>query len=383
MESASPLPLDGVVVVDVSRMLPGAVLARMLLDLGARVIKIEDPRTGDLMRYTPPLVDGVGVGFCVYMRGAESVALDLRSEAGAAALRALAATADVLVESFRPGTLDRWGIGLDSLRAANPRLVTASLPGFAHGDAVGHDLNFVALSGLLDRLQGETIPAVQLADCTAGSLASSAILAALLRRERAGVGGHVTQPLAQGPLQFMTWAWAEHSVGGEPMSQRLLGGSIPSYRTYTCADGLDLAVGCLEPKFWITLCQALELPELAAVGLDSSDAGAAAAAKTAARFAEQPRAAWLAKLAPLNLPVSAVHDVASATAEPIYDASGLVEATPTPSGGSFRAPGPTLPSLGRTPKTPAPALGQHTREILAEVGLDAALIDAIKPAKKS
>ncbi|MEZ4384589.1 MAG: CaiB/BaiF CoA-transferase family protein [Nannocystaceae bacterium] len=381
-QPTSPLPLDGVVVVDVSRMLPGAVLARMLLDLGARLIKVEDPRTGDLMRYTPPLVDGVGVGFCVYMRGAESVALDLRAPAGAAALRALAAQADVLVESFRPGTLERWGLGLEGLRAANPRLITASLPGYADGDAVGHDLNFVALSGLLDRLQGEAIPAAQLADCTAGSLASSAILAALLRRERAGVGGHITQPLAQGPLQFMTWAWAEQSVGGEAMTRRLLGGSIPSYRTYTCADGLDLAVGCLEPKFWITLCQAIERPELAALGLDWGDAGVAAAAEAAARFAERPRAAWLADLAPLNLPVTAVHDVASAIAEPLFDASGLVEATPTPSGGSLRAPGPSLPSLGRTPATPAPALGQHTREVLADVGLDPALIDAIKPAKE-
>ncbi|MCB9567665.1 MAG: CoA transferase [Myxococcales bacterium] len=373
----SPLPLEGVVVVDASRMLPGAVLARMLLDLGARVIKIEDPRTGDLMRYTPPTIDGIGVGFCVFFRGAESVTCDLRSPAGGELLRALAGKADVLIESFRPGTLDRWGLGLDGLRAANPALITVSLPGFASGDAVGHDLNFTAMSGLLDRLQGPGIPAVQLADCTAGTLACSAILAALLRRHRTGEGGHISQPLAQAPLQFMTWVWAEAATGAEPISQRLLGGSIAAYGTYRCGDGLDLAVGCLEPKFWIAFAAAIGLPELAAVGLDVSESGAEARAKVADRLSQEPRSHWLALVAPLNLPVSPVHDVAAALAEPSYGEGGLVEATPMPGGSTLRAPGPSLPSLGKTPERPAPRLGEHTRSALADLGVDPAIIDKV------
>jgi alpha-methylacyl-CoA racemase len=114
------LPLAGITVIDVSRMLPGAVLVRSLVDLGARVIKIEDPRSGDLMRLAPPLVGGIGVGFCVYFRGTESVGLDLRDADGAAALRLLARKADVLIESFRPGTMDRYGLATASLRADNP-----------------------------------------------------------------------------------------------------------------------------------------------------------------------------------------------------------------------------------------------------------------------
>ena len=381
MEPTSPLPLDGVVVIDASRMLPGAVLVRMLVDLGARVIKVEDPRSGDLMRLTPPHEGGVGVGFCAFFRGTESVTLDLRSEDGAAALRTLSASVDVLLESFRPGTMDRWGLGLDGLRAANGRLITASLPGFAHGDAIGHDLNFVALSGLLDRLQGEGIPAAQLADCTAGSLACSAILAALLRRTRTGAGGHVTQPLAQAPLQFMTWAWAEESSSGVPTTVQLLGGSLAAYRTYTCADGLRLAFGCLEPKFWITLCQALQIPELAAAGLSPGPEGAAAAAKVQELLSQRPRASWIERLAPLNLPISPVHDVAAALADPTFDASGLVEETPLPGGGTLRAPGPSLPSLGRTPSNPAPLLGAHTRSVLSEFGVEAERIDRIAPSK--
>lgn len=376
MDSA-PLPLAGVVVVDASRMLPGAVLARMLLDLGARVIKLEDPRTGDLMRYTPPIVDGVGVGFCVFFRGAESVACDLRSPAGGALVRDLAGRADVFVESFRPGTLEKWDLGLETLRAAHPRLCTVSLPGFASGDAVGHDLNFTAMSGLLDSLPGPGIPSVQLADVTAGTLAATAVLAALLRRERSGVGGHVTQPLAQAPLQFMTWPWAEQATGERVISRELLGGRCPCYRTYACGDGLALAVGCLEPKFWIAFTQVIGLAELASVGLDTGDVGEAAIAKVSARLTEHPRAHWLDLCAPHNLPVSPLHDLANAVVEPSYRAGDLVEETPLPGGGTLPAPGPSLPSLGRTPTRPAPRLGEHTRSALASLGVPAAIVDAL------
>ena len=166
--SASQQPLAGITVLDVSRMLPGAVLARSLVDLGARLIKIEDPRVGDLMRLAPPLVGGVGVGYCIYYRGAESVGLDLREPAGVAALRLLASRADVLIESFRPGTMARYGLPIEQLRADNPGLVVCSLPGFIGGAEVGHDLNFTALTGLLRQVTPHGIPALQLADVTAG-----------------------------------------------------------------------------------------------------------------------------------------------------------------------------------------------------------------------
>ncbi|HEY8378298.1 MAG TPA: CoA transferase [Nannocystis sp.] len=207
------LPLAGTVVVDVSRMLPGAVLARCLIDLGARLIKIEDPHTGELLRHTPPLVDGTGAGFHAFFRGAESVGLDLRTPDGAAALRKIAQRADVLVESFRPGTMARYGLPEDQLLAESPRLVLCSLPGFADSSKVGHDLNFTGLTGLLRSLRDEGIVGLQLADVTSGLLACSSILAALLRRARTGRGGRLQQPLLTGPLPFLTWAFAEHGLG--------------------------------------------------------------------------------------------------------------------------------------------------------------------------
>ncbi len=169
---AHPLPLEGTIVLDLSRMLPGAVTARLLLDLGARVVKIEEPGAGDPLRAAPPLVGGVGAGFCALYRGAESVALDLRDPADAAAVRKLARSADVLLESFRPGTLERWDLGPRRLLERNPALVVCALSAFGAEPSlatrVGHDLNFLALSGLLDLLGSEAPPPVQIADVVTG-----------------------------------------------------------------------------------------------------------------------------------------------------------------------------------------------------------------------
>jgi len=372
---SEPLPLAGITVVDCSRMLPGAVLSRMLIDLGARVIKVEDPRGGDMMRLTPPLVGGIGVGFCVFFRGAESVALDLRSEQGARALRGLAGHVDVVIESFRPGTLERWGLGLGDLRTINPRLLTCSLPGFIHEDparatAIGHDMNFVGLSGLYEALQSQGIPGVQFADITAGTLACTAILAGLVRRGVTAKGGHITQPLMSGPLQFLTWAWAERASNNAAFVTELLGGTRPCYRTYRCGDDKQLMVGCLEPKFWMGLTAALGVPELASAGLDVGAAGQQASATLEALFGHHPRAHWLEKLAPTGLPVSPIHTLVEALQEPQLRGSGHLEQTPMPDGSHIESIGPILPSLGRTPHQPVAKLGAHTQEVLAEFDLN-------------
>ena len=386
MDSA-PLPLDGVVVVDASRMLPGAVLARMLLDLGASVIKLEDPRTGDLMRYTPPMVGGVGVGFAVYHRGAESIGLDLRGGDGAAAFRALAARVDVLIESFRPGTLERWGLDPEALTAEHPGLVRCSLPGFSDrgskAGAVGHDMNFAGITGALPRLKSAGVPDLQLADVTAGTLACTAIVAALLRRARTGRGCSISQPLLSGPLHFLTWAWIEAAAaaadGQDPAYTTVLGGHAPCYRRYRCGDGLELSVGCLEPKFWVTFAQRIGLPELMGAGLDAGPDGQAAAARVEARLGEQPREHWLSLVAADNLPIAPIHTLDAARQEPALKDSGLLEQTPLPGGASLDAPGPSYPSLGRTPTRPAPRLGEHTRAVLEEFGLDPELIARLAP----
>jgi crotonobetainyl-CoA:carnitine CoA-transferase CaiB-like acyl-CoA transferase len=369
--SQAERPLDGMLVVDVSRMLPGGVLARQLLDLGARLIKIEEPGTGDPMRMVPPLVDSVGIGFASLYRGAESVCLDLTRAEDQSHLRALAARADVLMESFRPGTMAGRGLGWDELAALNPKLVWCSLSSFGRAEPVrhlvAHDLNLIALTGALEAM-GPAQPRLQLADVGAGLLAASSVLAALLRRARTGLGGRVDQPLITGTLPFVTWRWAEAATGREEVVEALLGGSCPCYRIYRCGDGELMAVSALEPKFWIGFVTLLGAGELDSAGFAMGDEGAAAVARVEELLARHPRAHWLELAEQRGLPLSAVRSAVKAAADPLFADAGLIEELPLPGGGGQRGIGPWLPGIGRTPDRPAPRLGEHTDAVLAEIG---------------
>jgi alpha-methylacyl-CoA racemase len=369
------LPLDGMLVVDCSRMVPGAVLARNLLDLGARLIKVEDPGIGDPMRIAPPQVGGIGVGFCVYYRGAESLRLDLRTSTGIERLHRLLAHADVFIESFRPGTLARWGVDLDALVQANQGVVACSLPAFGDDDTrVAHDLNVIGLTGLLGQLpkhllsqgNGSDIPRMLIADVMTGVLATSTVLAALLARARTGRGRRIHQTMLGAPLPLLTWAWADRAAGGGGMLETALAGRVPCYRCYRCGDGQLISVGCLEPKFWVALCEALGRPQFANLGLDLGERGKAAADGIAEVFASKPRDAWLSELANKDLPVAAVNDLDAARTDALLASAGLLERTPMPNGGTLPVPGPALPAIGRTPARPAPKLGEHDSAIAHE-----------------
>jgi len=348
MSGVEPRPLRGTLVVDASRMLPGAVAARMLAELGARIVKIESPENGDPMRRVEPRVDGTGAMFRAWYRGAESVCLDLRQPGDAERLRRLAGHADVLMESFRPGTLASWGLAPAELAGEHPRLVVCSLSSFgqqaAEAGRVAHDLNLVAAAGLLSLLPGDGVPRVQIADVSAGMLACSAILAALLGRERSGRGGWIDQPLATGPLPFLATAREELAAGGGGTAAVLLSGRCAAYRLYTCGDGKRLAVAVLEPKFWAGFVELLGLGDHIEAGLDPGPAGQAAARAVAEHLAKRPRDHWLAAAAAAGLPLSAVRELGAAD------------------DGAF------FPSAGAPLRGEAPALGEHTAKVLAEFG---------------
>ncbi|MCD4748978.1 MAG: CoA transferase [Thermoanaerobaculales bacterium] len=361
-EDSMNLPLQDLVVLDLGRMLPSAVLARQLLDLGARVVKVEDPNGGDPMRQVPPLVGGVGAAFAALYPGAESVALDLRTKEGAFRVREMVADADVLVETFRPGTMERWGLGADRLTDINPKLIYCSMSSWGRGPVgstrVGHDLNFVAATGALDLVNDSAVPALQLADVGASLLASSAILAALLRRERTGTGAVIDQPLVSGTVPMLAWAWADRAAGGGVLGT-LLSGQWPCYRRYLCGDGREITVSMIEPKFWIAFLAELGLEELALDGVDSGDAGQAAAAAIEKALATRPRSEWLRSLKALGLPVSPVLDLDEARQDGCLAEAGLAGEVRTPDGGTLSALGPFIPSLGRTPDRPAPRVDEH------------------------
>ena len=372
MSTTQAPPLGGITVLDLSRMLPGAVLARQLLDLGARLIKVEEPGAGDPMRMVPPQVDGIGVGFATFMRGAESITLNLRDRDDGETLRRLATHADVLIESFRPGTLDSWGLGWDDLQPKNPRLVWCSLSSFGSApevrDLVAHDLNFSAMAGILD-LVGGRVPRLQLADITSGLLAASSILAGLLARERTGHGQRLEQPLAAGPLPFLTWSRAELGVGGGGALDTLLGGVCPCYRVYRCGDGKSLSLAALEPKFWGAFVKLIGTKDLESSAFALGEDGTKTVAAVERALAAHPRDHWLRAARDRGLPMGPVHAFDEAQSEPVFSAAGLVEETPMPGGSTAPGIGSWLVGLGRTPDRPAPQLGEHDASVLAEFGV--------------
>ncbi len=355
-------PLGGITVLDLTRMLPGAILARQLLDLGARVVKVEDPAGGDPFRLAPPLVEGVGAGFALCYRGARSVALDLKRPEHARALARLARTADVLVESFRTGRMESWGLGAVSLIEANPRLVYCSLSACGRtgpeADAVAHDLDATARTGALRAMGAEPLPRIQLADVGTALLACSAVLAALLARERTGRGAVLDQPLVTGPLPFVSWLMAEAAAGGPGTVGLLLAGRCPCYRTYRCRDGEEIAVGAIEPRLWAGFLEMLDLTGLEDAGYDPGEAGAEAARRIQAALERHPRHHWLREASRRGLPLSPVASPAEAVRDPLWAGLGLAPAPGAPPTRWFPAPvaGPTSGEV--------PSVGQHNHEFL-------------------
>jgi alpha-methylacyl-CoA racemase len=271
-------PLEGTLVVDLTRYLPGSFASRELLRLGARVVRIEPPG-GDPMRVTAPAWHEA------LNAGKESVTIDLKTEVDRA--RELCAEADVVIEGFRPGVADRLGIGPADL---SETVVYCSITGFGLGGRhelrAGHDLNYQGWAGLLADT-APAMPPVQLADLAAGSLtAAMQILAALLAREKTGRGAHVVVSMTHGSHRF-----AAHRLGGEPIPKLLTGG-LACYRVYPTADGRHLTVGALETKFFARLCELLSLEELIPRQYDP-EAQSELADRLAETFAAKPLSAWL------------------------------------------------------------------------------------------
>lgn len=256
-------PLAGIRVLDLSRMLPGAVLARRLMDWGAELTKVEGPE-GDPLRLCPPWVaGGVGAGFAHFYAGAQFREADWRGAEGRVQLRAWALASDVLIDSFRTGTMASLGLDGPSLRAEAPGLITLGLPAYAPEagpDAVGHDLDVAAASGLLRGLGGG-MPSVQVVDAATGQVAAGEVAAALLKRARTGQGEDLVVPLALGAAALRGWAAADEAAGGFSFRAEVLSGQAPAYRLYPTAEGGQVAIACVEPKFWALLLQRLGLGE--------------------------------------------------------------------------------------------------------------------------
>ncbi|MBX0327028.1 CoA transferase [Oscillochloris sp. ZM17-4] len=311
--------LAGIHVIEVASYIPGPACTQILAGMGARVTKVERPG-GDAMRAMEPLdASGESPQFVALNRGKQSVTLDLKSEGGAAALRDLAGAADVLVDGFRPGVLDRLGVGAAALRALNPRLIYCAISGFgaAPGDSLmaGHDLNFVARSGFLamTTAAGEpAVPGAQLADMASGLVAATAILAALQARERTGEGAFLDVPMDAAARWLMApWhAVAQAGIAVSAEAGHILSGNLACYRIYRTSDGRHLAVAALERHFWDRFCAAINRPDLSPRH-DNTDQ-AALIAEVAAVIAGRPLAIWRELFAGVDACVTPVLTVAEA-----------------------------------------------------------------------
>jgi crotonobetainyl-CoA:carnitine CoA-transferase CaiB-like acyl-CoA transferase len=256
--------LDGVRILDLSRLLPGPYCTHLLADLGAEVIKVEEPGRGDYIRSLAPFENGVSIAFELLNRGKKSIALNLETKQGQEILQKLAAEADVLLESYRPGTAKKLGCDFESIRRVNGRIVYCSLTAFGqtgpYKDLPGHDINCLALSGFLS-LNGKdepVVPALQVGDLAGGMLAALTIMTALFARQKRNEAQHIDVSMLDALLSWLILPLALHMEENASM----LAGELPFYRLYRTLDSRFLAVGAIEPQFWEQLCKLINRPDL-------------------------------------------------------------------------------------------------------------------------
>ncbi len=381
MTVSAPLgrgPLAGLVVLDLTRLLPGGYCTLLLSDLGAGVIKVEEPGRGDYIRWTPPLVDGESAAHRALNRGKRSITLNLKDPAGVAILRRLAARADVLVESFRPGVTDRLGVGHAELSEANPRLVYCAITGYGqdgpYRDRVGHDINYMGLGGALS-MTGPAggppvVPGVQVGDLGGGGmLGVIGILSALVERATTGRGRFVDTSMLDGIVSWLTIHAGQALATGQnlPLGHGPLNGAYACYRVYATLDRRHITVGALEPQFWQALCGTLGLPELIDRQFGPPSEQAEIAAKLQERFDTKTRDEWVEVFRDVPACVGPVNDVLEALADPQVVHRGMVASVD----GAAVGPGPAVKLSGfePSPAAPAPGLGEHTSEVLARIGV--------------
>jgi alpha-methylacyl-CoA racemase len=389
-------PLANVRVLDLTRLLPGGFCTLLLADLGADVIKVEDTGAGDYVRWAPPYYGSeedapLGTRSALYLslnRNKRSVRLDLKHEGGRQALLKLVEGADVLVESFRPGVLDRLGVGYDALRQANPALIYCPITGYGQDgpnrDRAGHDMNYLGLNGILGltgEREGPPIqPAGQIADLGGGALmAAVGILAALNDARASGEGQVVDVSMYDGAQSWLALVAGRYFADGKvPHRGELeLAGSIICYRPYEAKDGW-VTCGALEPKFWSAWCRGVGREDLIEHQFDPP--GSDAHAEAAKIFAAKTREEWRAFNDEHDCCIEPILDLDEALASEQAEAREMVVELDQPGFGAVRQLGFPV-KLSRTPaaiEKPAPALGEHTAELLGEAGYSAGEIQALE-----
>lgn len=386
-----PAPLQGLRVLDFSTLLPGPLATLILAEAGAEVIKIERPGTGDDMRGYTPKLGAESVNFAVLNRGKKSVALDLKLPESVERVLALVRSADVLVEQFRPGVMDRLGVGYEALRAANPRVIYCAITGYGqdgpYKDRAGHDMNYLSIAGITGyngrKASGPAPINVQVADVAGGSFhAVMGILAAVIHREKTGEGQFVDISMTDAAFSMHALTAPPALVAGqqpELEATQLNGGSF--YDCYETKDGRFFSVGGLEPQFFMQFCAAIGKPELSTKGLVlKPEIVAEVKREIAAAMKQKTYAEWLPVFAAIDSCTEPVLSFAEACEHPQMQARGMLVDVPKPNGGTqkqiasaikFSKTRPRYDHIGKP-------LGVDTDAILQGAGFDAATVAELR-----
>jgi crotonobetainyl-CoA:carnitine CoA-transferase CaiB-like acyl-CoA transferase len=382
----APGPLAGLRILDLTRLLPGGYCTLLLADLGADVVKVEEPGRGDYIRWSPPLVDGVSAAHRALNRGKRSITLNLKAPEAPGVLAMLAEAADVLVESFRPGVMERLGAGHETLADRNPRLVYCAITGYGqdgpYRDRVGHDINYMGYGAGLwlgGPSGGEpTLPGVQVGDVGGGGLmAAVGILAALQERQRTGRGRFVDIAMLDGVV-----SWLSIHLGNDLAEpgmfdgMRPLSGDLACYRVYRTRDGRHVTVGALEGQFWRALCETLGRPELVEDQFAPPGRQAELVDILQSDFDTKTRDEWLDVFADVQACVGPVNALDETAADPqvrhremIAEVDGVAVGPASPI---------KLDGSATVAATAAPELGEHTDEVLAAAGISSDEVSALR-----
>lgn len=374
-------PLQGIRILDLTRLYPGPLGTMMMADMGADVIKIEDTNAPDYMRYYPPYLENESAGFLAVNRSKRSLAVNLRSEKGVEIFLKLLKTADVVIEQFRPGILEGLGIGYETAREVKPDIIYVSITGYGqngpYADEAAHDINFIGYAGILASTgtpsSGPIIPAPQLGDVAGGAYMSIiACLSALWSREKTGRGQRVDVSMLDGVLPLMTLQMAHYQATKLNMGpgELPLSGGMACYGAYRCADGKYIALGLLEAKFWKLFCDLACRPDWIDKHMVMGDESENLRQEIAALFATRTREQWIAAAKDLDVCLTPVLDISELENDPHLQARQMIYEQTHPSCGKIKAVGVPLKfsETKARPAWPAPALGQDTKSILEEIG---------------
>ncbi|GMT43462.1 MAG: CoA transferase [bacterium] len=372
--------LSGIRVLDLSRLLPGPYCSMMLGDLGAEIIKVEEPGRGDYIRYYLPKLKAESAFFLALNRNKRSMTLNLKSERGKKIFIDLVKNVDVVLESFRPGVMEKLGIGYKKLQKANPKIIVCSISGYGqdgpYAEKAGHDINYLSIAGITGLTKTKdgkpVIPGIQIADIGGGMMAAYCILAAIIDREKTGKGQYIDISMTDAAITWSTMYLGKYFADGKipKPSSELLTGQFACYNIYKTKDGGYMSLGALEPQFWSAFCKAIGMEDMIPRQMDEGEKAEKLISEVKKVFLEHTKDEWIELLKDVDCCCEPVNSFDEMLSDPQIIHRKMICEIEHPKEGTIRQinfPGKFSATPARVRLSP-PALGQHTEEILKKLG---------------